>query len=69
MHIEYREAITIDLIDSINGDRVERLLQVTRDERERVSLSRTFNPHNTKEVLLHIRHTSKAWYIEIHEGE
>ncbi|MBT4976536.1 MAG: hypothetical protein HOL51_15205 [Gemmatimonadetes bacterium] len=69
VHIEYREAITVDLIDSINGDRVEHLLQVTGDERERVSLSRTFNLHNTKEVFLHIRDTSKAWYIEIHEGE
>ena len=29
VHIEYREAITVDLIDSINGDRVEHLLQVS----------------------------------------
>jgi hypothetical protein len=68
IRIEYRQAITVDLIDEIFGNRVERLLEEAGDERELSLFTRTLMLEDTGGFFLYIRNTSKPWFIEITGG-
>ena len=59
---------TVDLIDEIFGNRVERLLEEAGDERELSLFTRTLMLEDTGGFFLYIRNTSKPWFIEITGG-
>ena len=64
----YRGAITVDLLDAFNGDRVERLLEERADTDEETLVSRVFTVGERLGFFLRITGAESAWRVEIQGG-